>query len=693
MAKEEKLKVLQEESFYKKFCEKFIVNDSDCDLKLTPNGFISEKFKKTKDGFDVVKKNIDSKKFFITGKIVNLQTSEISLKISYFKGTKEKDFIVLYKSTGSRKDLINEFRKYGFAVDSNNVNLYMSYITSFYKNNQDKLITIETVNKLGWHNREFIPYSSKYKIDVNDDLKDVISSVSTLGSEQKWIDFISKNRKNDIFRFYMSASYASVLLTPLNERSFVIHNFGMTASGKTAMGLLALSIWGEPTRAKIDHKSTSSFIEIFVSTRNNLPLLLDEKTNESDKFSKSQITDLIYMLGNGTSKGRATVNVGLKETKTWNCISFSNAEMQISESHMNEGVFNRLVELKGKPFSSSEEAKKVYKLVKDNYGHTGKKFIDEIKKYDLNELENKLDEFEKDLKNDFNLDIHIRNIAIICLADYLTSFIYGGSYEESLIFGKSILSLLIKKSDVNTSENACDEIMEFISKNKNNFNDNSVIKVGFLRNNLYHIFTGEVKKTLESSGYNYNKIRNYMIDNGYIEVDKNRQLVLVSHTRVFKILPTFFNRINQYDEYVSQEIIKVLPITEDDILNYLSRLNTSEFNKFHEKYDKIYDKKNSPNIFSEKSRANQGETVEKIIAENIENEIKTIDLMIKNSEWLESKGYDIEEYRSKLKNLNGNTDCFFNDYTANKTIGNIVKLLDYYSKEDTSRDVSTLKTF
>lgn len=567
--------------------------------------------------------------FFIESKIIEVITNSVKLEIVFFKNWKKESLIASFTATGSTKLLTEILRDKGIPIDQNNAKMFVNFFSSFWSCNLYKLPERKITDQMGWFENEFIPYSKNYTLDIPDNSKDEVSVVETLGDRKEWVNKVKEYRKNNHFRFILSCGYASVLLKLLKGRSMVIHNNGASKTGKTTSCYYALSIWGNPLKNKMTYTSSPFALEKKLGIRNNIPSLLDEA---SDKTTQ-ELNKIIYMIGNGKSDSKGTQTGGLRETKEWNCYVLSTSEMSLVRDEQNEGIYNRTIEGKWKPFEGLNriELQEAYDFVTENYGHTGEEFINLVIK-NKGELKSIQSKFENDLNNDDNLRDHMRAVSIICLADYLSSgFFEKASYEESLNLGKSILKDLIKGEDVDTSKKAIEYLRTVISQQRNNFitDINKDVKepLGHIINGIYHLYTNTVKMYLEKNNFNYKKTKDYLQLNEMACFDKKgdfeRCYIDGKRIRIIKLTDNFFE---------DQEDGKNIAMNDiSDTLNRLRNIDIdfcsdSDKEALINEMDRLYLKINRAalNVLSEESKVNQGETVKNIIADNALSELDSI---------------------------------------------------------------------
>ena len=82
-------------------------------------------------------------------------------------------------------------------------------------------------------------------------------------------------------KFYLAASFASVLVGLLGTLPFIVDLWGDTEGGKSVDMMLATSVWANPAdNAYIaDFKTTDVQLEVRSDLLNNLPLMLDDSSN------------------------------------------------------------------------------------------------------------------------------------------------------------------------------------------------------------------------------------------------------------------------------------------------------------------------------------------------------------------------------------------------------------------------------
>lgn len=136
---------------------------------------------------------------------------------------------------------------------------------------------------------------------------------------------------NPLLMFTVSVAFAGALLKPCNMDGVGFHIFGESSRGKTTGLKLAASVWGHWEKYKRVWKATANGLEGAAALFNDGLLTLDEIGDGDPK----EISDALYLLGNGSGKQRANVLGNAKAVKTWRVAVLSNGEKTI-EAHLSQ---------------------------------------------------------------------------------------------------------------------------------------------------------------------------------------------------------------------------------------------------------------------------------------------------------------------------------------------------------------------
>lgn len=184
------------------------------------------------------------------------------------------------------------------------------------------------VDKLGWHGEQYILPdgaigSDSKQLIVYQSAHAINSTIAQQGTLEQWRDELCKPlAEQSRFVFSIACAFAGQLLELLDDDGGGFHIVGSSTMGKSLSLKVAASVWGNPDRYVKTWRSTDNALEGTASECNDSFLPLDEI---SDSDAKA-VGRTIYMLGNGTGKGRSTVTGHNRTTKTWRIIFLSNGE-------------------------------------------------------------------------------------------------------------------------------------------------------------------------------------------------------------------------------------------------------------------------------------------------------------------------------------------------------------------------------
>ena len=452
--------------------------------------------------------------------INNVDTNIEKVKLAFYK-RKKWQYVTIERKIIASSTAIIQLANRGIEVNSENSKSLVSYLAEVIELNN--LETTDGITHLGWVNKDFIPYTSKFKYDGDVAYKNIFESISEKGDYEKWKTEMRKLRaKSRTLRFAMASSFASPLVKIFQINSFIVHLWGKSSNGKTVAQMVCASIWGNPAKGKLlsSLDSTKVACERLCNFLRNIPLILDELQITKTKY-KTYDT-LIYELTEGKGRDRGAVDGGLTETTEWDNIIIVSGEEPITNISSKEGVKNRVIEIEENE-KIIENGNEVVNLILNNYGFAGKEFIEIIQSredlfYEYNNIIEKL-------KKSQNSSKQINSIAAILIADKIVS---------EMIFKDNSITLEEAKDyfakDVDEADRYINLIIDIANANINNFYDpnsgfpptgqiwgklekttdgkGTIVYYDFIPTKLYQI--------LEENNINWNGIKKKMADKEYI---------------------------------------------------------------------------------------------------------------------------------------------------------------------------------
>lgn len=159
-----------------------------------------------------------------------------------------------------------------------------------------------------------------------------IDEYATSGSMAGWKNGVAANAVgNPTLMFAISVAFSGPLLNLLSAESGGVHIVGDSSTGKTTAADAACSVWGGSTY-KRSWRATANGLEGAAVMFNDALLCLDE-ISECDP---REVGSIVYALGNGQGKQRASRSGSARSVARWRCAVVSTGERTVATA-MAEG--------------------------------------------------------------------------------------------------------------------------------------------------------------------------------------------------------------------------------------------------------------------------------------------------------------------------------------------------------------------
>lgn len=408
-------------------------------------------------------------------RLVNADTHEERLVLKYYKGGACCDLTVSKDVLASAPRIV-ELAKYGIAVNSENAKHLVKYLTTIEHLNYDLIPESRSVGRLGWINGSgFSPYDSSLTFDGDESFRHMFHSVRECGSRAAWLDAARAVRKGGVpARIMLAASFSSVLVEKCNALPFFVHLWGGTGTGKTVALMLAASVWASPALGDYitTFNSTRTGRELTAGFFNSLPLCLDELQIQSEH--REDFDRDIYMLTEGVGRTRGSRQGGVQRVPTWhNCI-LSTGETPISSASSGGGAVNRVIEIDCGGENLFHDPAGLVVLLKQNYGHAGKEFVDRLSGADEAKLREVQTQYAGTLMKAGGTDKQSASASLILLADRLAGewiFQDGAPLEPP-----DVLPYLKAREAVDQNARCYDWLMDRIHGNMHRFEESAPVE-------------------------------------------------------------------------------------------------------------------------------------------------------------------------------------------------------------------------
>lgn len=371
-----------------------------------PKGHLAKPMKWCNGKFHIIENGIfyldDSKEIakstFISSPVLviaktrdeNSQNWGVLLKWNDASGTEHTQALSmeLFQTDGADLRKTLAYRGVNIAPEFRSRSLFQSYLMS-YEAEQKALC----VDRVGWYenvfvlphkpigkltNRELIVYQSNNSLD---------NRYQSKGSLVQWqCEVAQAVKSHSLLVFSLCTAFAGQLLSPLNQQGGGFHIKGASSKGKSTALNLACSVWGNPKHFYRTWRATGNALEHTAYMHNDSFLVLDEI---GEIANPKEIGTIVYMLANGSGKGRMDKQITAKPMLQWKVIFLSSGEKSLDEIMQEQGQKTKLgqnirlvdIDIDQSEFgifdcldfakNSANQAIELQKRIADNYGVAG----------------------------------------------------------------------------------------------------------------------------------------------------------------------------------------------------------------------------------------------------------------------------------------------------------------------------------
>jgi putative DNA primase/helicase len=205
-------------------------------------------------------------------------------------------------------------------------------IVTYILEHQKNIGTIKTSHSTtGWQDGHYILPNKIIGASADDKLflgAGMESPFKTRGDLNDWRTNIAKKVKgNPILALSLGQGFAGPLISLTGSEPGGFHIIGDSSSGKTTALKMAASIWGGRSFLNT-WRATSNGLEGIATLFNDGLLILDEIS----QAAPDEVGNIIYMLGNGVGKTRATRSGAGRPSSEFRTAVLSSGERSVSSS-------------------------------------------------------------------------------------------------------------------------------------------------------------------------------------------------------------------------------------------------------------------------------------------------------------------------------------------------------------------------
>lgn len=457
-------------------------------------------------------------------RLVNIDTGEEKLQLAFRKGTIWRK-LIFSKTVLASSNKVTELAGSGIAVTSQNAKAFIQYISDMENLNYDLIPEKKSIGRFGYIPDEgFSPFVDGLIFDGDANFKAMFQTVRSRGSETKWLETAAEVRDmSTTARIILAASFASVLLEPLNCLPFFVHLWGVdSGTGKTVALMVAASVWGDPAVGAYvkTFDGTVVGMEKTAAFLNNLPFCLDELQLAKD--SKGHTTFDVYKLAQGVGRTRSNRSGGVDLTPTWrNCI-LTTGESPLTGTASGAGAVNRVIDIECKSAQAViKDGMRISGAVKRNYGFAGRKFVERLYQPGvIDQVSERYRDLFRILSDRDTTEKQAMAAAAIILADELAcQWIFGGTQQPLTI--EQISEFLASKAAVSAGDRGYKYLCDWVTQNSNKLcgrSDNPNVEVlGALESGRAYIIRSVFERVLVDAGYSTAAMISYLKQENLIE--------------------------------------------------------------------------------------------------------------------------------------------------------------------------------
>ena len=456
-------------------------------------------------------------------RLVNIDTGEEKLQLAFRKGTIWRKIIVS-KTVLASSNKVTELAGSGIAVTSQNARAFIQYISDMENMNYYLIPEKKSIGRFGYIPDEgFSPFVDGLIFDGDVNFKAMFQTVRSRGSETKWLETAAEVREmSTTVKIILAASFASVLLEPLNCLPFFVHLWGVdSGTGKTVALMVAASVWGDPAVGAYvkTFDGTVVGMEKTAAFLNNLPFCLDELQLAKD--SKGRTTFDVYKLAQGVGRTRGNRSGGVDLTPTWrNCI-LTTGESPLTGTASGAGAVNRVIDIECKSAQAViKDGMRISGAVKRNYGFAGRKFVERLYQPGvIDQVSERYRELFRILSDRDTTEKQAMAAAAIILADELAcQWIFSGQQPLTI---EQVSEFLASKAAVSAGDRGYKYLCDWVTQNSNKLcgrSENPNIEVlGALEDGRAYIIRSVFERILQDAGYSPAAVISYLKQSNLIE--------------------------------------------------------------------------------------------------------------------------------------------------------------------------------
>jgi len=469
---------------------------------------------------------------------------------------------ILYRTAVQRRTVsdsraILELSNEGMMVNSGNARLVVEFIGHLLDYQQENIPINHVVSTCGYKevdgvrvflhgNRIICPVEEEPKLTFNpeSDENGILSAYRESGNVEIWVATAQKLGEYPIAAFGVLAGFVAPFVTDLKLQQNPIIDFaGSSSTGKTTLLRFIASAWGYPPESHggliRSWNATQVFLERLSHLTTDLPIFLDECHNANPK----QVQSIIYQYSNGTGRGRGTKEGGVQKVVHYKGVMFSAGEQRLADVSLFDGAQARILGFWGSPFGQDKAAlcKELTDVAMNHYGLVGPGLV----LLYLRDRDSVLPQLQQAQKEAFTrLSARATDAIGERLASHCAAIeAVGRAVSATLGLGWDVRGIvdtaydLLSQNRKASSARASIELVGSWLAGRGAGGQIAKGNAGYDSKNQYvgrylsdadgtvrvAILSNVLKEFLETHGYTFSTTISQWLDNGWLEVDKDRK--------------------------------------------------------------------------------------------------------------------------------------------------------------------------
>ena len=402
----------------------------------------------------------------ITERYVNIDTGTEKARIAFFKDGRWRSLCV-DNAIIFNKSRISDLSDRGIIVTSESAKDLVKYLAEIVSLNAKEIPLYRSISRLGWIGKEFAPYAEGVKYDGDLDFQSMYECVHEHGEFDLWLEEMEELRRYKEIKIMLATSLASPLIEKVGALPFVLHLWGKTGFGKTVSLMIASSVWGNPDYGKLTRSMnmTANAMARTAAFLYSVPFCADELQQIKDRWGNYD--NLIMYLCEGVDRGRAKARGGVEQLATWRNAFIFTGEEPVTKANSGGGVKNRCIEIEVKD-QIIKDGNRTATVVKENYGHCGKKFIEYIQTIPDAQMQKDYKEIYTEIMEKVDTtEKQAYSMALILLADRYACKSVLMHFKPLSI--DDVKEYLASSKSVDVSERAWEWMLDWIQENITKF--------------------------------------------------------------------------------------------------------------------------------------------------------------------------------------------------------------------------------